>query len=68
MAAETAADVARKLEDRLCQVLAYDGKTVSVGATIGVATFPRDGDDLHTLLRSADHAMYRRKREKESQA
>jgi diguanylate cyclase (GGDEF)-like protein len=67
MAAETAADVARKLEDRLCQVLAYDGKTVSVGATIGVATFPRDGDDLHILLRSADHAMYRRKREKESQ-
>jgi predicted signal transduction protein with EAL and GGDEF domain len=38
---------------------------VSVGATIGVATFPTDGDDLHTLLRSADHAMYRRKREKE---
>jgi diguanylate cyclase (GGDEF)-like protein len=65
MAAETAAEVARKLEVKLCQVLAYDGKTVSVGATIGVATFPHDGDDIHTLLRSADQAMYRRKRERE---
>jgi diguanylate cyclase (GGDEF)-like protein len=64
MGAETAAEVARKLETTLCQVLVFDGKTVSVGATIGVATFPHDGDDLHTLLRSADHAMYRRKREK----
>ena len=66
MGAETAAEVARKLEVRLSQVLAYDGRTVSVGATIGVATFPTDGGDSHTLLRSADHAMYRRKREKES--
>jgi diguanylate cyclase (GGDEF)-like protein len=66
MAADTAAEVARKLEVRLSQVLAYDGRTVSVGATIGVATFPIDGDDLHTLLRAADHAMYRRKPEKET--
>ncbi len=66
MGADTAAEVARKLELRLSQVLVYDGRTVSIGATIGVATFPTDGDDLHTLLRSADHAMYRRKREKES--
>jgi diguanylate cyclase (GGDEF)-like protein len=64
MAAETGVEVARKLEVRLGQVLVYDGKTVSVGATIGVATFPHDGDDLHTLLRSADRAMYRRKRDK----
>ena len=64
-AAETAVEVARKLEVRLRRVLAYDGKTVSVGATIGVATFPRDGDDIHTLLCSADQAMHRRKREQD---
>ena len=62
--ADTAAEVARKLEVSLSQTIAYDGKTVSVGGTIGVAIFPRDGEDLHALLRSADHAMYRRKREK----
>jgi diguanylate cyclase (GGDEF)-like protein len=63
---DTATDIARKLEVRLCQVLAFDGKAVSVGATIGVATYPNDGDDVHSLLRSADHAMYRRKRERGS--
>lgn len=66
MEVDMAADIARKLEARLCQVLAFDGKAVSVGATIGVATYPHDGDDVHALLRSADHSMYRRKRERGS--
>jgi len=63
---DTASDIARKLEVRLRHVLAFDGGVVPVGATIGVATYPQDGDDVHTLLRSADHAMYRRKRERRS--
>jgi diguanylate cyclase (GGDEF)-like protein len=58
-----ACDLARKLEARICQVLAFGGESVSVGATIGIATYPADGDDVHTLLRAADRAMYRRKRE-----
>ena len=66
MGIDTASDIARKLEVKLCQVLAFDGKAVSVGATIGVAMYPHDGDDVHTLLRSADHAMYRRKRDRGS--
>ncbi|MDF1523462.1 MAG: diguanylate cyclase [Trueperaceae bacterium] len=30
-------------------------------ASVGVALFPADGDDLEALLRAADHAMYRAK-------
>ena len=55
---------ARKLEDQIRQALEFGGDSVSVGATIGVAIYPDDGDDVHTLLRAADHAMYRGKRER----
>jgi diguanylate cyclase (GGDEF)-like protein len=56
--------IARKLEDRIRQLLEFGGDSVSVGATIGVATYPADGADVHALLRAADHAMYRVKRER----
>ena len=32
--------------------------TLQVGASVGIARFPVDGDDPHTLLRRADMAMY----------
>ena len=35
-----------------------DELSLEVGASIGIARFPQDGDDAHTLLRRADVAMY----------
>ncbi len=32
-----------------------------VGATVGVASYPQDGQDAPTLLKRADHAMYQAK-------
>jgi diguanylate cyclase (GGDEF)-like protein len=32
--------------------------SLEIGASIGIARFPLDGDDAHTLLRRADIAMY----------
>jgi diguanylate cyclase (GGDEF)-like protein len=66
VAVANASEIARELEARICQVLAFDGEAVSVGATIGISTYPGDGDDVHTLLRAADQAMYRSKRERPS--
>ncbi|WP_084153932.1 sensor domain-containing diguanylate cyclase [Simplicispira psychrophila] len=37
------------------------GHTVQVGASIGIALYPQDGDDPETLLRCADQAMYQAK-------
>jgi len=64
MTVDAASAIARKLEGGIRQSLEFDGESVSVGATIGVATYPDDGDNVHTLLRAADHAMYRSKRER----
>jgi diguanylate cyclase (GGDEF)-like protein len=64
IAVDRAHDIAHKLEERLRQVLCFGGVCVSVGATVGVATYPSDGEDVHTLLSAADRAMYRRKRER----
>ena len=50
--------VARKLSQALEAPIELDGTSVRMGASIGVAIFPDDGDDLDTLLRHADTAMY----------
>ncbi len=38
-----------------------DGQQVSVGASIGIALDPDDGEDMDTLLHHADQAMYEAK-------
>ncbi|HVS68055.1 MAG TPA: diguanylate cyclase [Mycobacteriales bacterium] len=56
------AGLAVKLADRM-RVAVQDAATeVKVTASVGVATFPYDGSDAATLLRSADRALYASKR------
>jgi diguanylate cyclase (GGDEF)-like protein/PAS domain S-box-containing protein len=51
--------VARKLLDVLSQPVVTRRGAHPVGASIGVSTYPDDGNDPQTLLRLADAAMYR---------
>jgi len=53
--------VGQKLIAELAAPFAIAGTEVTVTASIGVSTFPRDGQDAGSLLRYADAAMYRAK-------
>ena len=47
----------------LSEPMRWEHASIDIGATIGIAMFPADGNDSEALLRSADIAMYRGKRE-----
>jgi diguanylate cyclase (GGDEF)-like protein/PAS domain S-box-containing protein len=53
--------VAQKLLSAVARPFQLGEQTVQVTVSIGVATFPDDGDNAETLLRNADAAMYRAK-------
>ncbi|MGV8916953.1 MAG: putative bifunctional diguanylate cyclase/phosphodiesterase [Pseudomonas sp.] len=59
---EQAAIIAEKLIERVSVRQQIDGLDVSLGASIGIATYPDCGADLDGLLRAADIAMYEAKR------
>jgi diguanylate cyclase (GGDEF)-like protein len=52
---------AARLLSRLTDSFSVRGKDHFVGASIGIVTFPDDGDSVETLLKNADAAMYRAK-------
>ncbi|HEY5896284.1 MAG TPA: EAL domain-containing protein, partial [Burkholderiales bacterium] len=58
---DDAALVAQKILDRLAAPTLVQGQEVVVTASIGIATFPADGDNAEALLGAADAAMYRAK-------
>ncbi|HJW11456.1 MAG TPA: diguanylate cyclase [Albitalea sp.] len=53
--------VARKLIAELYRPATIQGQPAQVGASIGIALYPGDGQDEQTLLKNADAAMYRAK-------
>ncbi|MCW8890281.1 MAG: EAL domain-containing protein [Sedimenticola sp.] len=60
-AAGNAVHIAQGILECIDQPVIVDGHDCSVGASIGIAFFPQDGNDAKTLLRHADIAMYRAK-------
>jgi diguanylate cyclase (GGDEF)-like protein len=57
-----AAVVADKLSEALAAPAVVDGRPVPLAASIGMAVYPDDGEDLETLTARADVTMYARKR------
>ena len=53
-----AARVAQKILDALAVPFEINGQSLHSGASIGIATYPRDGLDVETLLKNSDTAMY----------
>jgi diguanylate cyclase (GGDEF)-like protein len=63
--AETSANaksVAHELMQRLDDPMKVENRVFRVGASIGVAVFPDDGEDLESLCIAADMRMYNHKR------
>ncbi|MNG09945.1 Phytochrome-like protein cph2 [compost metagenome] len=50
--------ILEKLHDRFQLAMLIDGHEVKIQASMGVSLFPRDGDDIETLVQQADRAMY----------
>lgn len=64
-AAEMASRIQREVDNRAFEVT--PGRSVSVGISIGSASWPEDGNSLEELLHAADAAMYSDKRNRASQ-
>jgi diguanylate cyclase (GGDEF)-like protein len=56
-------DLARRVESAIAQPVDVGRESVTVHASIGIATFPEHGSDAMSLLQRADEAMYQAKRE-----
>lgn len=60
-AVEKAGELAEKLRGIFNDEYHLEGHELYVTASIGIVTFPQDGDSVDTLLRHADTAMYHAK-------
>jgi diguanylate cyclase (GGDEF)-like protein/PAS domain S-box-containing protein len=51
-------ELAKRLIDEVQKPIEIAEHAIHVGTSIGIAVFPDDGDDFHTLTKHADTAMY----------
>jgi diguanylate cyclase (GGDEF)-like protein len=58
---ESAANLAQRILNALAQPMRLGERDVVVGASIGIAVYPRDEDSAEMLVKGADAAMYRAK-------
>jgi diguanylate cyclase (GGDEF)-like protein len=56
-----AAIVAQNIIDAVSKPYEINGHELFITASIGISTFPVDGEDIETLLKNADIAMYQAK-------
>ncbi len=55
---EDAAFIARRIQEAVATPVSMHGSELIVGATVGIALYPGDGDSAEALLKNADAAMY----------
>ncbi|MGE5576023.1 MAG: diguanylate cyclase domain-containing protein [Syntrophothermus sp.] len=59
--AQNAAMLAQRVIDTLAQPFVLEGQELFITSSIGISIYPSDGDDIETLIKNADMAMYRAK-------
>ena len=60
--AEDAAFISKKILSSLAEPFSIEHKHLDISASIGVSTYPGDGQDAETLIHKADTAMYAAKK------
>jgi GGDEF domain-containing protein len=55
---DVASNIARKLLVSMQEPFMIRGHSISIGLSIGIALYPRHGEDIDTLMQRADSAMY----------
>ena len=58
---DDAAVTAQKIVDQFARPFVAGGRELHTTTSVGIALYPADGDDVDTLLKHADGAMYRAK-------
>ena len=58
---EDAAVVARNIQQLISRPFTLDGHEFGITCSIGISIYPKDGQDVDSLLKNADAAMYRAK-------
>lgn len=61
--ADDAARSAHKILDAFTHPFMVDDQELSIGTSVGISLYPADGTDAATLLKNADSAMYRAKKQ-----
>jgi GGDEF domain-containing protein len=56
--------VVQRITDACHRPFTFQGRPLTIGASVGVAIFPDDGEQPDPLIEKADQAMYAVKREK----
>jgi diguanylate cyclase (GGDEF)-like protein/PAS domain S-box-containing protein len=56
-------DLMAELIEQLSQTYAIDGLDIAIGASMGIALYPDDGQSVDELLKNADLALYQAKSE-----
>ncbi|MFC5511374.1 putative bifunctional diguanylate cyclase/phosphodiesterase [Massilia jejuensis] len=55
---DNAGSVASKIVESMAKPFSIQGHELRISTSIGIAVYPRDGEDLDDLLKNADAAMY----------
>ncbi len=55
---EDARHVSQKVLDALSEPVTIDGHELKITPSVGICAYPHDGEDVETLMRNADTAMY----------
>ena len=54
-------EIAERIVSQLSEPMMIDGREITVSASLGIAMYPEDGDNVDELLKNADTAMYHAK-------